>query len=227
MVLVLRKGYYLIVALLFLSACSSRTNLHKYEFQDGYYAYRQEGGSYHKVYVTVLDDSVHVVAQPSPIQVKPAADQTFMKHSLDFDILTVPFKYRPGIEPTATTPGLPRQLTANINGNAMLGWRMDRFKIVYKQTPAGFKKYQLHRGVSLGGFVGLGSAAVTPWTTNQLQLDEYEGLVLTRGLAAMIGVNNLTFGLGVGWDYLTDRDRSIWIYQNKPWYGVSVGLNLN
>lgn len=35
------------------------------------------------------------------------------------------------------------------------------------------------------------------------------------------------YGVGVGWDYLTDRDKGIWIYQNKPWYGLTVGLNLN
>lgn len=43
----------------------------------------------------------------------------------------------------------------------------------------------------------------------------------------MIGVNNLTVGVGVGWDYLTDRDKAIWIYQNKPWIGVTIGLNIN
>jgi hypothetical protein len=43
----------------------------------------------------------------------------------------------------------------------------------------------------------------------------------------MLGVNNLTVGLGVGWDALTDRDKDIWTYQNKPWFGLTVGLNLN
>jgi hypothetical protein len=32
----------------------------------------------------------------------------------------------------------------------------------------------------------------------------------------MFGLNNLTVGAGVGWDSLTDRDKNIWIYQNKP-----------
>jgi hypothetical protein len=58
-------------------------------------------------------------------------------------------------------------------------------------------------------------------------MEEYNGMVLTRGLAFMVGINTLTVGLGVGWDYLTDRDKDIWIYQNKPWYGLTLGLNLN
>ena len=43
----------------------------------------------------------------------------------------------------------------------------------------------------------------------------------------MIGLKTLTVGFGVGWDYLTDRDKNIWIYQNKPWIGLTLGLNLN
>lgn len=42
----------------------------------------------------------------------------------------------------------------------------------------------------------------------------------------MVGINNLTVGLGVGWDYVTDRDKDVWIYQNKAWYGLILGLNL-
>lgn len=84
-----------------------------------------------------------------------------------------------------------------------------------------------HRGITAGIFAGIGSTAVTPWTTSNLITDEYNGFIVSRGLAVMIGVNELTVGIGVGWDYLTDRDKDIWIYQNKPWYGLTVGLNLN
>jgi hypothetical protein len=68
---------------------------------------------------------------------------------------------------------------------------------------------------------------MTPWTTNQGMTDEYNGFILSRGIALMIGVNNLTVGAGIGWDYLTDRDKDIWIYQNKAWYGLTFSLHLN
>ena len=84
-----------------------------------------------------------------------------------------------------------------------------------------------HSAITVGGFGGLGSAFISPWTTNYRTTDEYDGLVLSRGLAFMVGINSLTVGLGVGWDYLTDRDKDIWIYQNKPWYGITLGLNIN
>lgn len=206
-----------------LGGCSNRSNLHKYEFQEGYYSYREHPRKFEKVYVSFVDDSISLYKgnQQTPVHPTYGVDQVYLKRSLDFDILTMPFKFRP------ISQNFPRQLNANVNGNGFLGVRFDRFRINYIKNPAGMSRYQTHRGVSVGAFAGLGSAAITPWTTNYQTPDEYEGLILSRGFAALVGVNNLSFGLGVGWDYLTDRDKSIWIYQNKPWYGVTVGLNLN
>ena len=70
-------------------------------------------------------------------------------------------------------------------------------------------------------------AFVSPWTTNYKTTDEYNAFILSRGFAAMVGFNNLTVGLGIGWDYITDRDKDIWIYQNQAWYGLTLSLNLN
>lgn len=103
----------------------------------------------------------------------------------------------------------------------------DKFKISNVATPGGIENIVQHYGVSAGFFGGLSSVFVSPWTTNYRITDEYDGLALTRGLAVMAGWNGLTVGLGVGWDSLTDRDKNVWIYQNKPWYGVTIGLNLN
>jgi hypothetical protein len=203
--------------------CSNRSNLHKYEFQEGYYRFRQIPGKFEKVYVSFKEDSVTIYRNNETIPAYPnyGVDQVYLKRGFDFDILTMPFKYRP------TSQGFPRQLNANVNGNGFVGIRFDRFRINFVENPAGVSRFQTHRGMSIGAFAGLGSAAITPWTTNYRTPDEYEGLILSRGFAALVGVNNLSFGLGIGWDYLTDRDKSIWIYQNKPWWGVTVGLNLN
>jgi len=204
-----------------LTACSSRSYLHKYEFQDGYYQYRQGKEPFKRVYISVADDSAKIFQNNELVNVRPGVDQTALKHTFDFDVMIVPFKFRPMAQ------GAPRQLHADANGQVFLGWRVDRFRIKYLTTPSGTKRIPLHRGLAIGGFAGLGATPVTPWTTNYQTQDEYAGLVVTRGLAGLIGVNNLTFGLGVGWDYLTDRDKNIWIYQNKAWYGITVGLNLN
>lgn len=210
--------------LLCIYGCSSVRNTHKYELDDGRYLFRQPDEKFRPVYVYVHDDSVSLFEDETgskPIQPQVLKDEIFVKRSFDIDVIAVPFKFRPA------AVNLPRQLTTDFNGNLFLGYRVDRFRLIHKKTPIGWKRFYKHRGLSIGGFGGLGTAAITPWTTNNLMTDEYTGFVLSRGLAVMVGIDNLTVGAGIGWDNLTDRDKHIWIYQNKPWFGLTIGLNLN
>jgi hypothetical protein len=174
--------------------------------------------------VYVLNDSVGLYTdQKGTQQITPQfeKDQYFIKRSYDVDVIAVPFKFRPA------STNLPRQLTTDFNGNIFMGYRVDRFRMIHKTTPLGMKRFYKHRALSVGAFGGLGTAAITPWTTNNLMTDEYTGFVVSRGIALMVGIENLTVGAGIGWDHLTDRDKHIWIYQNKPWFGLTIGLNLN
>jgi hypothetical protein len=208
---------------LILYSCSSTSNLPAYEFGNNYYTLRQPGAKPMKVYVDISEDTMKVTPVGTNIAtVEPSKSQVFIRPTFDVDILITLFKYRPATE------GLPRQLTTDFSGNLFMGYRLDRFKITSVRTPAGsISKRTYHTGVSLGAFGGIGSTAVTPWTTAQGTMDEYTGLVLCRGFALMFGVNRLTVGIGIGRDYLTDRDKSIWIYQNKPWYGLNLSVNIN
>jgi hypothetical protein len=207
-----------------MGACGSFKDSPKYQLSDDRYAYREKGGRYQKTWVYLKDDTISVMSYKDNKQILPslpAKDQYFLKGSFDIDVMSVGFKYRPAQR------SLPRQLTTDFNGNVFVGYRFDRFKVRYKQTPFGQKKVYHHRGLTGGLFGGIGSTSITPWTTNNMITDEYNGSILSRGLAAMVGLNSLTVGLGVGWDSLTDRDKSVWIYQQKPWYGLTLGLNLN
>ncbi|WP_276374643.1 hypothetical protein [Chryseolinea sp. H1M3-3] len=207
-----------------LQACGTLRHSPKYQLADDVYEYRQKGTNYQKAFLYVEEDTMKILLpkEPyTPIIPRTGEDQFFLKRSFDIDVMTVAFKYRPAVA------YLPRQLDTDFNGNVFIGYRLDRFRIKVKNTPVGLRKSFSHRGITLGGFGGIGSSSVTPWTTNNQTFDEYNAFIISRGLAIMIGVNHLTVGVGVGWDYLTDRDKDIWIYQNKPWYGLTVGLNLN
>jgi hypothetical protein len=206
-----------------LSCCGTLKDSPKYQLGDGTYLYKQKAEKYNKVYVVSLEDSVKIYDEATKAEVQYTRGETqfFLTRTFDVDIMTVGFKYRPA------TMNLPRQVNTDFNGNVFVGYRFDRFKISYRSTPLGYRQKTSHRGITVGGFGGVGSTAMTPWTTNNQMTDEYNGLVLTRGLAIMVGINTLTVGLGVGWDRLTDRDKYIWIYQNKPWYGLTLGLNVN
>lgn len=206
-----------------LCSCASLTDSPKYQLSNGYYEFRQSKSRYTKVFVEVTDDSVriHSINRKTTLSILPSEDEFFRIKTFDVDVTTVGFRYRPAMK------NLPHQLNTSFNGNLYLGYRIDRFQIDFKETPAGVKKINRHSALTLGVFGGIGSTFVSPWTTNHQQNDEYDGFILTRGAAAMIGINNLTVGAALGWDYLTDRDKNIWIYQNKPWLGLIVGLNIN
>ena len=224
------KYSFLLLGFYGLFSCGPLKEGHRYQFTDGEYLYRQHQDEFQAVYVenklteeedTVLVYPVKKAYAPVFPEVRPGADQYFLKRSFHFNILTVLFKLRP------STEGFPAQLNTNFNGALFFGYRWDRFIVNYTPSPSGLKKDLTHYGVSAGFFGGVGSSAITPWTTNYRTMDEYDGFIMSRGFAIMGSLNRLTVGLGIGSDYLTDRDKDIWIYQNKVWYGLTLGLNLN
>ncbi|GIL23055.1 MAG: hypothetical protein BroJett042_15680 [Bacteroidota bacterium] len=212
---------FIILTGLFFSSCAGFKSTPKYQLQDGYYKFHQAGEKPVQVYVALENDSIQIRPIDSSIKIIRGNDEYFSRKTIDVDAISMAFKYRP------ESFGFPRQLNTNFNGNIYLGYRVDRFWLDFKQTPAGLKKQLYHRAFTAGAFSGIGSTFVSPWTTRNLITDEYDGFILSRGLAAMAGINNLTVGFAVGWDYLTDVNKASWIYQNKPWLGLSIGLNIN
>jgi hypothetical protein len=218
------KGYlHLVFLMVALASCSAVRDLPKYQLANDVYEFRQAGTAYSKVLVELEEDTVRIYdLQGKPItSLKPSGDEYFRQRSFDVDVMTVAFRYRP---PQA---GVPAQLSTNFNGNVFLGYRVDRFKLDFRSTPVGVKKTLTHRAITAGVFTGFGSTPLNPTTTRTGIATEYDGLIITRGAALMIGINQLTVGAGLGWDFLTGPDKNKWIYQNKPWLGLTLGLNLN
>lgn len=202
--------------------CSSLKNSPKYEFSDRFYNFRQGSEAHQHIYVHVENDSLQLFTSDRlALPITPGKTASFSRGSFDLDAMTEAFKYRP------SALGFPRQLNSSFNGNVYLGYRTDRFKLSYTKSPTGTQRNLKHLALTGGVFGGIGSEPINPWSTNYRTTDEYNGFVLSRGFAAMVGINSLTVGLGVGWDALTDRDKNIWIYQNKPWFGLTIGLNVN
>ncbi len=218
------KALKILLAFAFLGqSCATIKNSPKYQLSDGNYEFRQADSKYKMVFVETIEDTIKIypILGESTISMIPGQDEYFRTKHFDVDVMTIGFKYRPAVKQ------MPKQLNTNFNGNVYLGYRVDRFFIDYEKTKRGLKKTFRHRGFTAGVFGGLGATAINPWTTNYRITDEYDGFILSRGISAMIGLNTLTVGVGVGWDYLTDRDKNVWIYQNKPWIGLTIGLNLN
>jgi hypothetical protein len=219
------KGSLLCLIVVLFYSCSSITNVPESQLRSDYYESRHPGTRYSRVYVDVKEDSLVIIPidknKTALTPTKEVENQILVRKSFDVDVLTVPFKFRPSVY------NFPRQLTVDFNGSIFLGYRFDRYKVLFNQTPVGVVKKLRHRALTMGVFGGVGTTAVNPWTTNYRTTDEYNGFIFNRGISLMGGVNNLTVGVGLGWDYLTDRDKEIWIYQNKPWFGLTLSLNLN
>lgn len=215
---------------LLVSSCTTLQNNAKYELSDGSYKLKMDGKK-RDTYVENNSDSIVIylfpekksIALPAQLETYTPTSQTFIKPSVDIDILTALFKVR-----GERKNSVPPQLNANFNGNIYLGYRSDIYRIHYTKNPLAIYKRRInHFGFSGGLFLGLGNTAMTPTTTNNAISIEYDGIVLQKGIAGIVAINKLTLGLSLGFDNLIDSHSTVWVYNNKPWFGLMLGLNLN
>lgn len=179
-----------------------------------------------KIYVVDGGDSLQLVlpATDERRQVTRSTYQswTFQRSEIDVDVFTLPFKIRP------SQGNLPPQLNSNFNAAVYLGRRIDLYKYHWEQVTPTFAVRKLRsRGLGYGLFAGIGSVAINDYVTRQPVGVEYEGVVLNAGIATIYDARIFNVGVAVGVDQLTDRNSRGWIYQQKPWFGVLFGLNLN
>lgn len=227
-----------ILMIVYFSACSVVKETSKQKMESGIY---KVSGYQSKHFYTVIEDTAFVLypiiesrnkekyrldtnsafnlSQVKPIFLKQT---TFSVTSFDFDVLTILFKYRPSV------PGIPKQLNTNFNAAGFIGYRTDLYLLSYEKDPLNnYHRSINHFGYSFGFFGGLGATTMNPSVTANTISYEYDGLVITKGLTGLVAVGNLTFGVAAGFDHLMDKNRKVWMYQGKPWWGVTLGINLN
>lgn len=222
--------------LLGFTACSTLEKAALHGFQSDSYKMKKAGEKSRSVYVEVEEENIAVFAvnqgsvealpelrlslkQADSVDVEPLK---FRKQSLDLDITSVVFKYRPSVF------GLPAQMTTDFNLALYTGWRFDYYTIQGKKNARGKYSPKIQsRGFDFGLFAGPGTTLISPFTTRNQRSDEYTGMVLQGGFAAFFELNMASFGLAIGYDYFPGADRKIWIYQQKPWLGFVVGIALN
>lgn len=240
-IMILQKIAYAagFILLLLLSSCTILKESPKTSFVDGIYTHKDTGGK-QQVYVDIEDETIRVfsvtkagrhwlsdssrlmASYPKYMMGSGYPKSRFSKYSLDLDFITIPLKYR------FATGTVPQQLNANINGAVFLGYRTDRYSVVYNANPIKLPARKIsHYGFSFGLCTGLGNTDMNATNTNNRLTKEYDGLVWNKGIAAIIAIDNFTMGLVCGFDNLLDEHSGIWIYESKPWIGLGLGLNLN
>ena len=221
------------------SGCGVTQTASKFAFSDGYYKSRLDSTKPAKYYVVSDGDSIKVyppdiaarladtirsITVLFPPNKKPPgfANQTFESHGFDLDVITILFKYRPPVK------SFPNQINTNFNGALYAGYRTDFYTLAYDETPLHVSKRKInHFGYSLGGFAGAGTARIDEYVTLNRIDYEYDGAVVTTGVAIELNLNRINFVIVGGLDFLTDKNSHVWVNEGKGWVGVGLGLNLN
>jgi hypothetical protein len=226
----------LIAAIGLLSSCSTLERASLHGLNDGFYQLKSDSAEKQAVYLDVLEDNITVYpaankqpqSQPTltiPLETTdniPFQRITFKKQGLDIDISSVLMKYRPSIGE------LPAQLTTDLNLALYAGWRFDFYPVEHRKDPLNRSYAKIgNRGFDFGFFAGPGTTLISPFTTGNKRSNEYNAMIIQGGFAGFIETNMASFGLAFGYDYLLSPDRNNWIYQNKPWVGLVVGVALN
>jgi|SRR5665213_2635773 len=219
--------------------CGVTGSSSKFAFTSGYYRSKLTGKAVKKYYVVAEEDSIMVyppnistriadttksitVLFPSNKGPVDFAKRTFKSNDFDLDVITILFKYRLPVH------DFPNQLNTNFNGALYAGYRTDSYTLSYKNTPLHISKRKVvHFGYSVGGFAGVGTARIDEYVTLNRIDYEYDGAVLTTGIATELDLNKINFVIVSGLDFLTDRNSHVWVNEHKIWIGLGLGINLN
>jgi hypothetical protein len=79
--------------------------------------------------------------------------------------------------------------------------------------------------LNLGIFAGIGSTPVNPTVTNNLVNQEYDAMIFQKGVAGFISFGQMSLGLAVGFDNILDKNKSFWIYNQKPYLGLIITVS--
>ena len=236
----LRYSGMICLAIIFavLAGCAPFDKIYSHEFGSGYFKLKGPGVVKGKVYLVAEDDSLIVfpaagkgnslapdLSAPQWTTIKAISpggylyNNTFVKTSADIDLSTVLLKYR------LQEGDVPPQLSYNVNGVFYIGFRKDFFRITSHVSAANVRNtFIRHIGFDFGPFAGIGITPVNPTVTMGRTIQEYDGIVFQKGFAIFGTFENMSVGISLGFDNLLDEKRSIWIYNQKPWIGLVLGI---
>jgi len=235
--MILGKRQIIIAAgLIWLTSCGVIEKASRHGFNSDYYEVISDNNKAEKVYLDVSDDEIKAyritengLDDTTMMTISlPLADSLsgfpvkFKRKSLDLDLTAVLLKCRLPVEDH------PAQMMTDFNVALYAGWRTDNFRIRKEMDPLGKLRNEIiHSGYDFGIFAGTGATLIGPFSTNNIITDEYNGMIIEFGLAGFLETDFASFGIAGGFDYLLSPDRNSWIYTNKPWIGLIVGIALN
>jgi hypothetical protein len=235
----LRRLIFLFLVAGYTFSCVPIEKISRHDFNSGYYSLKTAADSISDVYLDVIEDSVVVYPtvirggkkipdKNSPVSINisdiKSGDHfyksTFRHNSIDVDLSTIILKFRPAMG------GVPNQLSSNINAALYAGFRKDFFKVrPYNSPLRGETSFIMQIGFDFGLFAGIGITPINPTVTRFSSLQEYDGMVLQKGIAGYVTFDNISLGITLGFDNLMDKNKSTWIYNQKPYIGLAIGIS--
>jgi hypothetical protein len=229
------SGFFLFAAF----SCVPAHKIARHDFDSGIFKLKTEGSEKQQVYAKVSGDSLTVyplissgltktpdVSRFSSTRtgnVSPGNyffKSSFRRNSIDVDLTTILLKYRP------EQREVPNQLSSNINAALYIGLRKDFFKMMSYKTPLK-EEYSFLRQTALdaGLFAGIGITPVNPTVTSGTVNIEYDGIVFQKGIAGYITFDNMSIGITLGFDTLLDKNKGVWLFNEKPYLGIAIGIS--
>lgn len=145
----------------------------------------------------------------------------FNDNKLVFQTLTIPFKIR------GKEGDIPSTVATNFNAGIAYGhqWNLSRAYPIYGEDEkmVGYELEQL--SFSLAPFAGLTTVALTAKNTEPDITTDQTVIGLSIGAAGVFSFNRLNLGLALGIDHGFGKAND-WIYQDKLWTGIVIGLDL-
>jgi hypothetical protein len=220
-------------------SCVPAEKIVRHDFDSGYYKLKTPGAEPSRVYVNAINDSIDVYPvitegkneYPNTTSFKGISiikikkgdyfyRSCFINKSIDVDLTTVIMKYRP------PQGGVPNQLSSNINASIYAGFRKDFYKAIPYLSPLHEETSYIRQiGIDAGIFAGIGITPINPTVTRNIVNQEYDGMVFQKGVAAFITFDNMSVGVAIGFDNLLDNNKTSWVYNQKPYLGLIIGIS--
>jgi hypothetical protein len=210
----------------------------QHSFDSDFYRLKTHGAKSSKVYAEVIEDSIIVYRVTSDgknefINTSSSVGSRisriksdnylygsyFTKNSLDVDLTSILFKSRHSMD------DVPNQFSADLNFAIYAGFRKDIYRIITPVHPLREGRSSvLQIGFNAGIFAGIGSSSVNPTVTNNKISQTYDAMIFQKGFAGFISINGMSVGLAVGFDNFLDKNRSLWIYNQKAYLGLIISV---
>ncbi len=137
--------------------------------------------------------------------------------------LTVPFKFRGAMN------HIPYEVTTGVNVGIGYGikWKWSSLKPIYHKNQKKMVAYvDDDFSFALLPFAGFTTIKQTPSNTNNNIESDRTIIGLNYGVSALTQFNKLTIGVAYGFDKGLGEGVIYWLYQDKNWIGLIVGLEI-